>query len=147
MVTFRSKRGILVLDILPYYAFKKWVLFHLLNSISSQSLCEIFCQELFDEIACYSRNSFFSFFRPVDIEIMNILDDFLNGVSTKGSCPNEKFIRYDSKTPPIYRLIFSRYVVDNFRSYVIGSTDQIGSLDVFEGECHSPLGFLFFLVG
>lgn len=122
MTTFRSKWGILVFDALPLYAFEKWVLFHFLNSISSQSFCKIFGQQLFDQISRYSRNSFFSsFLWPVNIEIMNILDDFLNGVSTKRSCSNEKFIGYDSKTPPIYRLIFSRYVVDDFGSYVIRS--------------------------
>jgi len=108
------------------------------HTICSQSLGEVLGQQFFNEIFRYSRNPVLdSHLRPINIEVMDILYHFLNGIGTKGSGSNEKLISYDAKTPPIDCFVFSRDVIDNLWSDVVRSSNKITSLDVFEGKCYS----------
>lgn len=101
------------------------MIFDGLDSLSTQAMHEVFVQQLADEVLGLGRDHslFISDLRPLDIEVSDVINHFLDGLCAEGTSSNHQLVGHHAKTPPINRKVVERSLEDYLGGDVVRSTD------------------------
>ena len=122
-----KQRWFLFLHFLPVYILEERVIFDFLTAIASQSFFKIRIHELFYQIfSLWTQVSLFiANIWPFNIVRKDVIKNFLNCVGTERSDSYQNFVDHDTKTPPVDSFIIDRLFIDDFRRYVVWSSNQL----------------------
>jgi len=114
-----------IFNILPINSSQEWMCFYIICSLGSQSVHKVFVKKLAYEIFGLRSDHviFIANLRPFYIKIGNIVNNFLNGVSTERPSSNQELIGHNSQTPPIDSKVIDRSPIYNLWCNVVRCTN------------------------
>lgn len=105
------------------------MLLDLISSVDPKTLIWIRLEEPLDEVLCLRCNHtlFITYIRPFEPKVEDIVEHSFNALRTKRFLTNKNFIDNNTKAPPINSRILRTDLSDDFRRYIIWSSNDMAT--------------------